>query len=153
MSRNVTKSLRHRWHGLLGLPPQSPASWHRDRVREELREYRAARTRLEKLSEAADVVFSLSRAEYDGFLIRRLPRSASRHLLLHGYMMAKFTSRWLFYRTLAFFCGAACYATMREVVNPAKDQKLEQVALRHRIEPDKFIRIGRRLRQVWPLLP
>lgn len=42
---------------------------------------------------------------------------------------------------------------MREVVNPAKYSKLEEVASRHQIDPVVFKRIGGKLRRLWPLLP
>ena len=68
-------------------------------------------------------------------------------------MLAKFTSRWEFYRVTAGFCSNSDYTSVREVVNPRKDQNLEDVASRHQIDPVEFKRIGRKLRQVWPLLP
>ncbi|KAL7624853.1 hypothetical protein AAE478_004067 [Parahypoxylon ruwenzoriense] len=149
----ISKAILHRWHGLLGLQRQSPSSWHRERLREELKELRAANTPIEKLSEAADVFFSISRAKYDGFPIREMPRFAFSHVPVYVYMLAKFTSRWAFYRMLAFLCGAPHYRTVREVVNPGKDSKLDEVASRHDIDPDKFKRFGRRLRRIWPLFP
>ena len=68
-------------------------------------------------------------------------------------MMAKFTLRWIFYRVAAIICNAPHYDLVREVVNPSKDQKLEEVATRHHIDPVEFKRVGSKLRQVWPLLP
>jgi hypothetical protein len=38
------------------------------------------------------------------------------------------------------------------VVNPSKDDKLDEVAFRHQIDPVKFQRVSRQLRRVWPLL-
>ena len=152
--RPTGDALLKRWHAMLGLTRQSPPSWYRDRLREELRERRLATTRRQKLSEASDVFFSSSRAQYDGFPVRKLsPLVTSRHMLVYAYMLAKFTSRWTFYRTAAFMCSAPRYDSVREVVNPSKDQKLEEVASRHRIDPVAFKRVGRQLRQVWPLLP
>ena len=141
-------SLLRRWHRLLDLPRQSSPSWYRDRLREELRELRVATTPLQKLSETSDVFFSVSRACYE-----LPPFHASRHSLVYGYMLVKFTSRWCFYQATALFCGAPRYDTVREVVNPAKDRNLEIVAARHRIDPMSFRRVGSRLRRVWPLLP
>ena len=68
-------------------------------------------------------------------------------------MFAKYTSRWGFYRMAALLCGAPDAATVREVVNPAKDSKLDEVAVRHGMNPVAFRRVGRTLRCVWPLLP
>ncbi|KAF5309271.1 hypothetical protein D9758_019068 [Tetrapyrgos nigripes] len=143
-----------RWHKTLGLSLQSPPSWYRDRLREELRERRSARTFLERLSETSDVYFSIIRARYDGFPIRNLPPfNFSRHSSVYAYMVAKYSLRWGFYRVTALLCRAPCRYSIREVVNPAKDSKLKEVASRHEVDQDKFIRIGRTLRRVWPLLP
>ena len=147
-------ALLKRWHRMLGLSRQSPPCWYRDRLREELREYRLAKTPCQKISEASDVFFSALRAQYDGFPVRRLPSFApSRHVLVYAYMLAKFTLRWGFYRIAAIICNAPRYDLVREVVNPSKDEKLEEVASRHQIDPVKFKRVGRLLRQIWPLLP
>ena len=72
-----------------------------------------------------------------------------------AYMVAKFTLRWGFYRIAARLCGATRkeWKGVREVINPAKDHKLGEVAARHGIDPDKFRNTGRMLRRVWPLLP
>ena len=150
----VGKSLLRRWHGMLGLSRQSPPSWYRDRLREELRERRIASTPLRRLSETSDVLFSISRASFDGFPVRRLPFiTGSRHVLVYAYMLAKYTSRWKFYRVAARLCRAPQYNLVREVVNPAKDHKLDEVASRHQIDRAQFKRVCRQLRRVWPLLP
>lgn len=140
------------WHGRLNLSRQSTPSWHRDRLREELRERRLANTALRKLSETSDVIFSISRARYDGFPIRKLP-SSPRLVLAYVYMIVKYTSRWKFYKTAMMLCNVPHYDQVCEVVNPRKDSKLNEVASRHRIDPMKFKKVGRRLRQIWPLLP
>ena len=152
--RPTGNALLKRWHGMLGLPQQSPPSWYRDRLREELRERRIAKTPCQKLSEASDVFFSSCRAQYDGFPVRKLPPFAtSRHVLVYAYMLAKFTLRWKCYRTAAIICNAPHYDLVREVVSPSQDHKLEEVASRHQIDPVEFKRVGRQLRHVWPLLP
>ena len=145
--------LLRRWHTVLGLSRHSPQSWYRDRIREELRERRTADTLWQKLSEASDVFFSISRAQHDGYPVRKLPTFVARHIPVYAYMLAKYTSRWTFYRTLAVLCKAPQYKLVCEVVNPSKDDKLDEVASRHQIDPRKFERIGRRLGRVWPLLP
>jgi len=146
--------LLKQWHGMLGLSRQSPPSWNRDRLREELRERQTANTFWQKLSETSDVFFSISRARYDGFPVRKLPAFVpSRHFLVYAYMMAKYTSRWKFYRTAVVLCNAPHYGLVREVVNPSKDHKLNEVAFRHGINPVEFGRVACQLRRVWPLLP
>jgi len=151
--RPTVDVLLRRWHGMLGLSRQSPPSWYRDRLREELQERRIAKTPWQKLSETSDVFFSISRAQYDGFPVRKLPPFvASRHVLVYAYMLAKYTLRWKFYRTAAILCNAPHSDLVREVVNPSKDHKLDEVASRHQIDPVEFKRVGRQLRRVWPLL-
>lgn len=147
--RHLGDVLLRRWHRMLGLSLQSPRSWYRDRLREELRERRLANTPLHKLSETSDVFFSISRAWYDGFPVRELPRFVtSRYVLVYAYMLVKYTSRWKFYRTVATLCNAPHYSQVREVVNPSKDHKLEEVACRHQIDPVEFKRISFQLRRV-----
>lgn len=143
-----------RWLKMLNLPRQSQMSWHRDRLREELQESRLAVTRWQKLSETADVLFSISRAQYDGFPMRHISCFSSlRSTPVYMYMLAKYTSRWSFFKLAALFCNARHWNYVHEVVNPTKKHKLDEVALRHNIDRKKFRRITQRLRQVWPLFP
>ena len=151
--RSTGYALLRRWHGMLGLPRQSPQSWYRDRIREELRELRTANTPWQKLSETSDVFFSISRAQHDGYPVRKLPTFIFRHIPVYAYMLAKYTSRWIFYRTAAVLCKAPRYHLVCEVINPSKDHKLDEIASRHQIDPGQFERVSRRLRRVWPLLP
>jgi hypothetical protein len=145
--------LLRRWHQFLNLPRQTPPSWYRHRLYEELRERKAAKRFRSRLSETSDVFFSISRAKYDGFPVRRLPPfMASRHSLLYAYMLSNYTLRWTFYRTVARLCSTPHHRLVREVVNPGKDLKLEEVASRHHIDVEKFCRVGWQLWRVWPLL-
>ena len=121
---------------------------------EELRERRAAKGFLQRLTESSDVLFTISRAHYDGFPTRQLPPfSIRRHGLVYGYMVAKYTLRGTFYRAAALLCGVPRCRSVREVVNPAKDSKLDEVAARNCIDPVKFRKVATGLRRVWPLLP
>jgi hypothetical protein len=152
--RPTTSILLRRWHRMLGLPNQSPPSWYRDRLREELSERRAATTRWQRLSETSDVVFSISRALHDGFPVGRLPPIYRwRNFPVYLYMVAKYTLRWAFYRVLARLCRAPRYDLVCEVINPNKDHKLEEVAFRHHIDLVAFKDVGGRLRRFWPFLP
>jgi len=139
---------------MLKLAQQSPPSWYHSRVREELRERRAARTAWQKLSETSDVFFSMLRAQHDGHPVTRPPPFCLwRNSLVYSYMVVKYTSRWSFYRTAARFCHGVDHRLVCEVVNPVKDHKLEEVALRHHIDPATFKGTCRKLRRIWPLLP
>ena len=136
-------ALLRRWHRMLGLARQSPPSWYRDRLREELKERRDAKTFLEKLSETSDVLFSISRARYDGFPVQSLPPlRTTRHTLAYTFLLLKYT-----------FCKAPHWGSVREVVNPGKDGNLREVARRHNIDPEEFVNAGQQLRNVWPLIP
>jgi hypothetical protein len=140
------------WHGVLDLKHQTPRTWHHDRLREERQELQEATTFLQKISESSDVIFSISRARHDGYDIHPLPRFFDRdYTLAYMYMIGKFSSRWMFFRTAAFLSRAP--HPVREVVNPTKDDKLRVVAVRHQIDPIRFKRICRRLLRIWPLFP
>lgn len=151
--RSPVNTLLKSWYGRLGLLHQSPPSWYRDRLREELLERRTAKTSWRKLSETSDVFFTISRARYDGFPIRSLPPFAYRHVLIYTYMIIKYTLRWQLYRTTARLCHIPHFDQVREVINPSKDHKLDEIALRHDIGAAQFKRVCRRLQRVWPLLP
>lgn len=70
-----------------------------------------------------------------------------------AYMVLKYTLRWGFYRTAARLSGSRKWSGVREVINPGKDHKLGEVAVRHGIDTAKFRDNSRMLRRVWPLLP
>lgn len=149
----IVDALLRRWHEMLDLSRQSLSFWYRDRLLKKLRERRIAISLWQKLSETSDVLFFISRAQYDEFSIRKLSLFvATSHVLVYVYMLTKFTLRWNFFRTAAIICNASHYNLMREVVNSKKDQKLEEVALRHQIDPMKFKKVSCLLRQVWSLL-
>lgn len=135
-----------RWHTMLGLAHHK-LPWYRDRLRAELLEQRQATGYIARLSETSDVFFSISRAHHDGFPLCSLPAfTASRHGLVYTYMLAKYTSRWAFYRTAAFLCNVPHHREVREAVNPGRDHKLVSVARRNGIDPERFARVGKGLR-------
>ncbi|TLD08141.1 hypothetical protein PspLS_11961 [Pyricularia sp. CBS 133598] len=152
MKRHTQDTLLRQWHALLALPRQPSAAWQRARLHEELAERRAAATRISQLSETADVVFTISRARHDGHATRGLPHASAAVLL---YMVAKFSMRWAFYHIVAFACGARGerLRRVRQVVNPAKMSKVEEVAGRHGLDREAFARWAARVKAVWPLLP
>ncbi|KAI0598889.1 hypothetical protein F4775DRAFT_592007 [Biscogniauxia sp. FL1348] len=149
MSSELIHAFISRWHAWLGLP-YKPASWYRARLAEELIEQAEARGRIARLSETADVYYTITRARSDGHLIAPMP-APRRRALPYLYMVAKFTSRCAFYRCAAWCCHAP--SPVREVVNPSKPAKRHEVALRHGIDPVRFQKVCRRLLRVWPLLP
>lgn len=147
----LQRALR-RWHRFLGLTPQA-RSWYADRLREELAERDAAQGILQRLSETADVFYIISRSQHDGYPLRGPPPFRARHVVVYAYLLLKYTSRWAFYRMAARRCSCPDPASVREVVNPAKDDKLRQVAGRHSIHPETFVRACHSLRLLWPLFP
>ncbi|KAJ3544886.1 hypothetical protein NM208_g2791 [Fusarium decemcellulare] len=126
-----------RWHGLLCLP-KHPQSWYRARLREEFSERRLAVTACQKLSDTADVLYIISRAKYDGHVLKDLPRFSLSHLAVYAYLLSKYTSRWQFYRVAVLLSGCRDLDSMREVINPTKDHKIREVACRHGIDPRKI---------------
>lgn len=142
------------WFTTLNLQRQSHAAWHRDRLREELCERRLAEKSWEKLSETSDVLFSITRVQYDGFPTRTPScLSGLRSSPIYMYMLAKYTSLWSFYKVAALLCNVRHWNLVNEVVNPSKDRKLAEVASRHEIDQSDFERVSRKLRLVWPLFP
>jgi hypothetical protein len=140
------------WLRRLSLQRQPSASWHRDRIKEELFERRRAHGTLSILSETSDVLFSFARSRHDGFCLRRWPVVFNkRYLLIFTYMLVKYTSRYTFYRTAGIICRGP--GPVREVVNPIKDRNLDQVSIRHGINQRHFRTICLRLRRIWPLPP
>ncbi|KAL4964408.1 uncharacterized protein BDV14DRAFT_200934 [Aspergillus stella-maris] len=168
------------WHAHLSLPRISNRTWHLARLSEELAERAAANTRLSRLSETADILFTLSRASHDRVSIclrfhafftsnahaavhahshldnqhiRYPPWSTSYDVLARFYMLGKFTSRWSFYQVAALCAGKREWRGVKEVVNPRKMSKVAEVAGRHGIVKEKFGRVCWWLLWVWPVLP
>lgn len=151
LTTRLVASFLRSWHRTLALPRQTSATWHRERLSEEITELNKAKGQIERLSEASDVVFAVSRAHHDGFLLNEpLPQFSSS---VYAYMLGKFTMRWVFYRTAAWFSGAQNVRNVREVINPTKNHKLAEVAARHGIKEERFVEVGERLRRWFPLLP
>jgi hypothetical protein len=65
-------------------------------------------------------------------------------------MLGKFISRWGSYRVAAYCTGKRDWRVVREVINPRKDSKVEEVAARHGIERRVFPKACKRL--LWVLL-
>ncbi|KAI1485397.1 hypothetical protein F5X96DRAFT_674678 [Biscogniauxia mediterranea] len=149
MSAALVDAFVSRWHAWLGLP-HKPASWYRERLAEELIEQAEAEGFVARLSETADVHYTITRARSNGHDIAATPRP----LLPYLYMVAKFTSRCGFYRAAAWLSGGGAHGRpVLEVVNPSKEAKRRAVALRHGIDPDRFQKVCRILLLVWPLFP
>jgi hypothetical protein len=159
----VGEAFLHLWHGMMSLQSQSPPSWYEDRLREEVVALSLATGYIEKLSEESDLFFLLSRSQYDGFPQRVLPPLLHpwfplltfrfRNALVYAYMILKYTGRFAFYRAVARRCGDENWWDVREVIDPADDSNLEEVAKQHGIEEERFKKVAKRLLRWWPLLP
>lgn len=137
---SILQRLVQRWIRRLSLTRQLSRTWHRARILEELQERRMAISTLQKLSETSDVLFSIYRAQHDGVFLRRLPLPLSfHHLPVCVYMIAKFSLRWLFFRMAALLSQEKNYRAVCEVINPSRNHKLVQVAVRHRMS-STFVR-------------
>ncbi|KAI6308988.1 hypothetical protein MCOR29_009064 [Pyricularia oryzae] len=112
----------HCWHAFLSLTHQVPVSWHSARLREKLVERRAAVTSISRSVERG-LTYTASKV----YIFIAVPIG----VLL--YIVAKFSLRWAFYRIVAFASGARGrkLKDVREVVNPRKTGKVDEVAGRH----------------------
>ncbi|KAH9225038.1 hypothetical protein DL95DRAFT_452756 [Leptodontidium sp. 2 PMI_412] len=141
-----TNAILKPWFQLLALPRQTSKTWHIIRLAEEKREFLAATTPLERLSEESDHFFTIGRATHDGYNIGEQPAFAAswRNALVYTYMFGKFSSRCAFYQMAAVLCraGAGRWRPAREVMNPSRQFEVRTIAERHGICPDRFESIG-----------
>lgn len=147
------RALLTAWLRVLNFARHSP-SWYRARVVEELAERRDAHNSLHRVTETADVIFSLCRARHDGCPVHGVPAfTLQRQGLIYAVMVTKFTVRWMFWKALAWWCGKSDWKHVSEVVNYGKDEKVKQVAARWSIDPEKAVQVARRMRWVWVPIP
>ena len=104
-------------------------------------EQKEATTTIERNSESSDVLFIIARAHNEGFNIP-LPTNQPTRAWYYIYMILKKTSHWGFYRIAAWLAGASHGSDVREVINPLRNFKLDQVACRHDIDPAIFRRVA-----------
>lgn len=137
------------WHNLLGMEKHDRL-WHEQDIHDELIEYKKARKFFDRWSELSDVVYTYTRARWSGHKDFKFP--LSRFLFLWGslYMFPKYTLRWLFF----LFAGkkAGSKKPIREVRNPQKDNKLDEISAHYGCDPILFRKICKRRISYWPLL-
>lgn len=137
------------WHNLLRMEKHDLA-WHEADIADELIEYQQARGFVERWSEVSDVVYTYTRARWTGYseLSFPLPR---RYLICGAlYMFPKYTLRWLFFITAGKLAKAQ--RVIREVRNPAKLSKLDDIAAIYHLNPEQFRAICQKLLKYWILL-
>lgn len=136
------------WHNLLGMNSKN-LEWHEQDVLDELNEYKEAKTISNKWSELSDVVYTVTRARWDGYGIE-FPISKSKVIIGAIYMFPKITGRWLFFYRAGKKAGSKKRVT--EVRNPIKVHKLHHIAEKYELNSVQFEKICKRQLKYWPLL-
>jgi len=164
----ITRHLIPTWHDLLKLK-QHHQKWHRSDVIAELDEFRAVKSlparSLSRFSELADVVFTSTRALHAGYHVPDVTGLFSDRVLLSLslYMICKYSSRFILFRTAAAHVkydqerrmvrAWMAVAHVREVRNPDKVEKVREIAMQYGLNPGSFEAKIRLWRRWWPLLP
>lgn len=142
--------LIHFWHSFLDMARKERA-WHVERMMEEVEELKHARGFVMTWSEISDVVYDYTRARWGGYRDIQFPLPRWKFFVGVLYMIPKYTLRWLFFYTAGRRAGAK--VPVHAVQNPRKEEKLRKIAVRNKLEPERFVRECRRLMRWWPLLP
>ena len=126
-------------------------AWHVERMMEEVDELRRARGFFITWSEMSDVVYDYTRGRWGGYRDIRFPLPRWQFFVGVMYMIPKYTLRWLFF----YMAGRRAGATMpvHEVQNPRKEEKLRRIAVRNKLDGERFAWECHRLMRWWPLLP
>lgn len=124
--------------------------WHEQDIADELTEYREARGSIYRWSELSDIVYTYTRAKWSGHRDIVFPFSSSLFVWGALYMFPKYTLRWVFFRIAGARVGTR--KPIREVRNPKKDHKLDEIAAHNGCEPDRFRLICKKQLAYWPLL-
>jgi hypothetical protein len=137
------------WHNLLKMEKYD-LGWHQADIIDELAEYKRAEGFMERWSELSDIVYTYTRARWSGHTNISFP--LSRGLFIWGslYMFPKYTLRWLFFA----FAGKLLKSKrlIREVRNPKKISKLDEIADKYGLEKNAFRSTCRKLLRFCPLL-
>ena len=137
------------WHNLLKMEKYD-LEWHQADMIGELAEYKRAEGFMERWSELSDIVYTYTRARWSGHTDVSFP--LSRGLFIWGalYMFPKYTLRWLFF----VFAGRILKSKrlIREVRNPQRISKLDEIAEKYGLEKEAFHCACRKLLKSWPLL-
>lgn len=137
------------WHGLLAMDHKEE-DWFRKHIRQELTELMGAERFAEKWSELADVVYAVTRAQWNGHKRIHFPLTRRAYMLGWAYMIPKHTLRWLFYRVAGRRVSPG--VVMKVVRNPHRSEKLRAIAVQYEIDPAEFERVCKNQLRWWPLL-
>ncbi len=137
------------WHNLLGMEKHG-LGWHQADIADELAEYERDEGSLERWSELSDIVYTYTRARWSGHTDMSFPLTRKHFLLGALYMFPKYTLRWLFF----VFAGRILKSKrlIREVRNPQRISKLDEIAEKYGLEKEAFHCACRKLLKSWPLL-
>ncbi len=124
--------------------------WHKKDMADEIQEYEEANGFVARWSELSDIVYTYTRGKWSGHNELIFPLSKRHFLFGSLYMFPKYTLRWSFFVTAGKSAGAE--KTIREVRNPSKIFKLDDVAERYGVNRDDFREVCRKLLRFWPLL-
>lgn len=142
------------WHNKMNMPIRDP-EWYPYAVEDELQEYLDAVEQklgiLMRVSEAADVLYCITRAQHDGYPAGEelMGQFLQFHVVL--YMFAKLSARRLFYLHLSKKLPP--YTDMYSLRNPRKIEKLISLAQKHGYDEAELCRLATRQLKYWPLLP
>ena len=138
------------WHSWLDMPKYDQ-KWHRDDIKDELREYEGSRGFFNRWSEVSDVVYTYTRARWTGH--KKINWPLKWWQLFWGllYMYPKYTLRWWFFHRVGKRFHKHVHVT--EVRNPKKETKLREIARRNKLDEEEFVKECRRLEKYWIFLP
>ena len=124
--------------------------WHEADIRDELNEFEEATGFIDRWSEASDVVYTYTRAGWDGYTEIKFPISKMNFYTGLLYMFPKYSLRAAFYRKLGRKLDKN--VKIREVRNPKKIEKLKYIAEKYHLDPEKFTEEAEKLMKRWVFL-
>ncbi|MDP2631260.1 MAG: hypothetical protein Q8P30_00650 [Candidatus Uhrbacteria bacterium] len=130
--------------------PKHDEAWHLEDIKDEMSELKEARGFFNRWSELSDVVYTVSRAHWSGHKSIKWKMGAGKYLWGMLYMFPKYTLRWIFFLLAGKLTKKN--TKLREVRNPAKVHKLQDIAVRNKLDVERFERTCKRLLKFWPLL-
>ena len=140
------KKLIEKWHSKLDMPKYDFV-WHSQDTADEIQELNEAEGLICKWSELSDVVYTCTRANWSGHKNIKFPYNKLKFFIGTLYMIPKYTLRWNFFRTLGKKFNKDL--KIKEVRNPKKVKKLENIAIQYNLDPKIFIDEAEKLMRFW----
>jgi hypothetical protein len=123
------------WHTKLNMPKYS-LDWHLQDIQDEYGELLEAKGFINRWSELSDIVYTYTRARWSGYKEIKFPCSKFEFFWGSLYMFPKYTLQWKLFRKAAKKINPN--SNIAEVRNPKKIHKLDDIAKRNNLDPDKF---------------